>query len=332
MKSYDKIKLAKENLNLAMALLTAAQEGVITKSIITKYIHPSEILNVKWGPLQVADNTNLIRKLNNLVRSSFAFSATTTYKILSVLFPENPLEETNPYKRNILCTIKLIHDALDEDMITPTWYCPTEYQQIFDIGTIEFVLDATNLNGKSMTWNDLGGLGKYLNLITCCEELAYSCNELNDLNIDYSLQQKDLLHTHIDKFDAITDELAPHLSSQQRTSTQTHILNLDKNTRDTPIFASLDPKQFPLVDPESAVTFVSTQMVTNPDNMVLAKELYSSYTTWCELECIKPLTQRSFGMQLTNMGFSRKRRGKGHHWWTGLKLDDNQTSNFSNTI
>ena len=332
MKSYDKIKLAKENLNLAMALLTAAQEGVITKSIITKYIHPSEILNVKWGPLQVADNTNLIRKLNNLVRSSFAFSATTAYKILSVLYPENPLEETDPYKRNILCAIKIIHDALDEEMITPTWYCPTEYQQIFDIGTIEFVLDATNLNGKSMTWNDLGGLGKYLNLITCCEELAYSCNELNHLNLDYSLQKKNFLHTHTDKFDAITDELAPHPSSQQRTSTQTHILNLDKNTRDTPIFASLDPKQFPSVDPESAVTFVSTQMVTNPDNMVLAKELYSSYTTWCELECIKPLTQRSFGMQLTNMGFSRKRRGKGHHWWTGLKLDDNQAFNFSNTI
>ena len=247
-------------------------------------------------------------------------------------FPENPLEETDPYKRNILCTIKLIHDALDEDMITPTWHCPTEYQRIFDIGTIEFVLDATNLNGKSMTWNDLGGLGKYLNLITCCEELAYSCNELNDLNIDYSLQQNDFLHTHTDKFDAITDELAPHPSSQQQTSTQTHIMDLEKNTRDTPIFASLDPKQFPSVDPESAVTFVSTQMVTNPDNMVLAKELYSSYITWCELECIKPLTQRSFGMQLTNMGFSRKRRGKGHHWWTGLKLDDNQAFNFSNTI
>ena len=332
MKSYDKIKLAKENLNLAMALLTAAQEGVITKSIITKYIYPSEILNTKWGPLQVADNTNLIRKLNNLVRSSFAFSATTTYKILSVLFPEIPLEETDPYKRNILCTIKLIHDALDGDMITPTWHCPTEYQQKFGIDTIEFVLDATNLHGKSMTWDDLGGLGKYLNLITCCEELAYSCNERNDLNIDYSLQQNNPLNIYTDQFDAITDGLAPHPSNQQQTATQTHIMNPEKNTRDTPLFASLDPKQFPSVDPESAVTFVSTQMVTNPDNMVLAKELYSSYITWCELECIKPLTQRSFGIQLTNMGFSRKRRGKGHHWWTGLKLDDHQAFNFSHTI
>ena len=90
------------------------------------------------------------------------------------------------------------------------------------------------------------------------------------------MQQKNFLHTHTDKFDAITDELDPHPSSQQQTSTQTHILNLDKNTRDTPIFASLDPKQFPSVNPESAVTFVSTQMVTNPGNMVLAKELYSS--------------------------------------------------------
>ena len=311
-----------------MALLTAAQEGVITKSIITKYIYPSEVLNTKWSPLQVADNTNLIRKLNNLVRSSFAFSATTTYKILSVLFPEIPLQETDPYKRNILCTIKLIHDALDGDMITPTWNCPTEYQQIFDIDTIDFTLDATNLNGKSMTWDDLGGLGKYLNLITCCEELAYSCNEQNGLNIDGSLQQNNPLHIYTHEFDTITDGLAPHPSSQQ----QTHILNLEKNTRDTPIFASLDPKQFPSVNPESAVTFVSTQMVTNPDNMVLAKELYSSYITWCELECIKPLTQRSFGMQLTNMGFSRKRRGKGHHWWTGLKLDDNQAFNFSHNI
>jgi len=54
--------------------------------------------------------------------------------------------------------------------------------------------------------------------------------------------------------------------------------------------------------------------------MVLAKDVYLSYVKWCELECVKPLTQRSFGMQLTNMGFSRKRRGKGHHWWTGLTL------------
>ena len=59
MESYDKIKLAKENLNLAVALLTAAQEGVITKSIITKYIYPSATLNSKWSPLQVADNTHL---------------------------------------------------------------------------------------------------------------------------------------------------------------------------------------------------------------------------------------------------------------------------------
>ena len=32
------------------------------------------------------------------------------------------------------------------------------------------------------------------------------------------------------------------------------------------------------------------------------------------------VSQRSFGMQLTAMGFQRRRRGRGKHWWDGIKL------------
>ena len=314
MESYDKIKLAKENLNLAVALLTAAQEGVITKSIITKYIYPSATLNSKWSPLQVADNTHLVRELNNQVRAAFAFSAITTHKILSFLFSSNPLEETDSFRRNILCSIKLICDAFNLDMIIPTWKYSTQYKQEFRVDAIDFVLDATNLNEKPMTWDDFGGLGKYSDLITCCEELAYGWKETVTYKSDYYLQQNKQSYADIDQHQSMGLGFTPNLS------TTTQVLNLEEHPKATHIFASLDPNQFPCVDPQSASTFISTQMVTNQGNMVLAKDLYISYVNWCEFECIKPLTQRSFGMQLTSMGFSRKRRGKGHHWWTGLKL------------
>ena len=314
MESYEKIKLSKGNLNLAVALLTAAHEGVITKSIITKYIYPSATRNSKWSPLQVADNTHLVRELNNQVRAAFAFSAITTHKILSFLFSSNPLEETDSYRRNILCAIKLISNAFDIDMIIPTWKCSTKYQQEFRVDDIDFVLDARNLNERPMTWDDFGGLGKYADLITCCEELAYGWKEPDTYPSDYCLQQNNQSYADITQHQDTGLGLASNLS------TTTQVLNLEGHPKATHILNSLDPSQFPSVDPKSAANFVSTQMVTNQADMVLAKDAYLSYVKWCELECVKPLTQRSFGMQLTNMGFSRKRRGKGHHWWTGLTL------------
>ena len=66
--------------------------------------------------------------------------------------------------------------------------------------------------------------------------------------------------------------------------------------------------------------FVAARCLVGGDSMVIAKELYLAYLAWCQETGKEPLPQRSFGIQLTQQGFLRKRRGKGRHWWTGVGL------------
>ncbi|MCH8351854.1 MAG: hypothetical protein IIB29_16510, partial [Chloroflexi bacterium] len=41
---------------------------------------------------------------------------------------------------------------------------------------------------------------------------------------------------------------------------------------------------------------------------------------WCRETGQTALVQRSFGMRLTQLGFTRRRRGRGRHWWQGIAL------------
>ncbi len=66
--------------------------------------------------------------------------------------------------------------------------------------------------------------------------------------------------------------------------------------------------------------FVTARCRVGGSAMVIAKELYDAYLAWCRETGQAPLPQRSFGMQLTEQGFQRRRRGKGRHWWTGVGL------------
>jgi hypothetical protein len=52
----------------------------------------------------------------------------------------------------------------------------------------------------------------------------------------------------------------------------------------------------------------------------LAKDLYAGFQDWCRETGQDDVSQRSFGMQLTAMGFQRRRRGRGKHWWDGIRL------------
>ncbi len=71
---------------------------------------------------------------------------------------------------------------------------------------------------------------------------------------------------------------------------------------------------------DSAAAFVSACGVVAPDAMIIASELYNVFLIWCQETGREPLSQRSFGMRLTGLGFDRKRRGRGRHWWIGLGL------------
>ena len=71
---------------------------------------------------------------------------------------------------------------------------------------------------------------------------------------------------------------------------------------------------------EPVATFIQDKCVVDPDGHAMAKELYDQYLEWCRASEQEPLVQRNFGIQLTKLGLVRKRRGRGRHWWRGVKL------------
>ena len=180
MESYLRIKLVQENLALAISLWAAAQRGVITAGLIPGR---SEILTgsgqiVKVStPLQLGDNTNLVRSLNNQIRGSLALSASNTHLVLSNVYANSPLEEGESDLRAARCSLYLIHHTLSHDMIRPVWRCPVEYRQRFEVSSVGFIFDATHLDGKEVFWDDFGGLPKYLDLLEYCKLRVASSTE-----------------------------------------------------------------------------------------------------------------------------------------------------------
>ncbi|MFB3119013.1 MAG: hypothetical protein ACE1Y2_00630, partial [Stenotrophomonas maltophilia] len=177
MESYLRIKLVQENLALAISLWAAAQRGFITAAFIPGR---SEILTGSGQivevstPLQLGDNTNLVRCVNNQIRGNFALSAINTHLVLSNLYANSPLEEAEPDLRAARCSLFLLHHTFSHDMMTPTWRCPVIYRQRFAVSSIGFVLDATDLDGKEVFWNDFGGLPRYLDLLEYCKQQVAS--------------------------------------------------------------------------------------------------------------------------------------------------------------
>ena len=66
--------------------------------------------------------------------------------------------------------------------------------------------------------------------------------------------------------------------------------------------------------------FIESRCVAGPDAQTTAAELYTAYTDWCRESGREALSQRSFGMRLTALGFHRRRRARGRHWWQGIRV------------
>ena len=358
MDSYLRIKWVQENLALAISLWAAAEQGFITSGFIpgrSTILRASGRTVEVSTPLQLGDNTNLIRCLNNQIRGNFALSAINTHLILSDAYASSPLEEAEPDLRAARCSLYLLHHTLSQDMITPVWRCPVEYRQRFEVSSVGFVLDATHLDGKEVFWKDLGGLSTYLDLLGYCKQGVASLPE--SPSSAFSLPLESLPETS--PLEAIPATANPRTITvpaiaDPRTTTVPAIA--DPRTATVPAVA--DPRapvpvlagatvaaepilaapiggerplpiekllpqstsSVPSPTSDSASVFVSACGVVDPEAMVLANELYNVYLTWCEETGREPLSQRSFGMRLTGLGFERKRRGRGRHWWIGLGL------------
>ncbi len=75
----------------------------------------------------------------------------------------------------------------------------------------------------------------------------------------------------------------------------------------------------PKIGDKPLSAFLEAKYVFDPESYTIAKDLYSQYLSWCQDAGQESLVQRSFGIRLTQLGFVRKRRGRGRHWWKGLQ-------------
>ena len=76
--------------------------------------------------------------------------------------------------------------------------------------------------------------------------------------------------------------------------------------------------------------FLDEACVINPMAKARASDLYKSYTAWCEENGERALSQRSFGMRLTERGF-RREVSNSVRWWYGLGLLQGDTNSTYST-
>ena len=99
------------------------------------------------------------------VRAAFALAASQAHRSLEHAFGGSPINEPDPELRAARCIAYLVGRAVDRNLLAPVWDCPARYRGTFEIPTISLVLDASNLDGHPLSWEDLGGLEKCLALL-----------------------------------------------------------------------------------------------------------------------------------------------------------------------
>ena len=76
---------------------------------------------------------------------------------------------------------------------------------------------------------------------------------------------------------------------------------------------------------QSVERFISQCCTVASGESTTARDLYISYLRWCDDNREHALLQRNFGMQLTRLGYLRRRRSGGRHWWQGIGLEGQET-------
>ena len=274
------ISMVRENLALAIAVWTAVKKGLITtahlptgRAAVTS--DAGRVVEI-FNPLELHGEGDLIRGATNQVRAAFAFSVLQTHRTLESVYDGPPLQDPNQDRKAARCAIYLLNNSMRRGMLTPTWSCPLGFRRNFKVASISFALDASELDGKTVYWDDFGGLEKYLEL------LAYLAEQAKEP----------------------PPKTAPRSRGQEAQETRSI-------RQDFMEAASAS-------DPVSQ--FIGARCMIGPEAQTIAGGLYDEYLNWCQETGQETLGQRSFGMQLTKLGFTRRRRGRGRHWWQGIGL------------
>ena len=274
------ISMVRENLALAIGVWTAVKKGLITtahlptgRSAVTS--DSGRVVEI-FNPLELHGEEDLFRGATNQVRAAFAFSVLQAHRTLESVYDGPPLQDPDQDRKAARCAIYLLNNSMRRRMLTPTWSCPLGFRRSFKVGSISFSLDASELDGKTVFWDDFGGLEKYLEL------LAYLAEQAKQ----------------------------PLSKSASRPRTQ-----------EAPDVNSIRREFMEAASPSDPVSqFIGAKCMVGHDSQTIAGGLYDEYVQWCQDTGQDALGQRSFGMQLTRLGFTRRRRGRGRHWWQGIGL------------
>ena len=284
LKPSFEIRMVKENLDLAVALMQAVEKEKVTARQLFRD-GPEDMFVAFSVDNDGPDQHELSRRAANQARAAFALAVIQTQRSLNRVFDANPLDEENPDLQAARCVMFLLNNTVFSNLFTPVWDCPPRYRRRFEVRPINLLMDAAQLHGKGLSWDHVGGLAQFIDL------LVYLANWVEDIG---ATQSEDDLYRYIAPEVLVEAELEPKI-----------------------ITSSLSPAQ----NVESPVNiFVSDQCDVNENNLVLARDLYTRFKEWCQERGLDDVSQRSFGMQLTAMGFQRRRRGRGKHWWDGIKL------------
>ncbi len=281
-KPFYEIRMVKENLDLSMALLQAVQEEKVTAKQLFRD-GPEDMIVAFAVDSNSPDQMELTRRAANQTRAAFALSVVQTQRSLDRVFPYAPIDEKQPDLQAARCVMFLLNNTILPNLFTPVWNCPPEYRRRFEVRPINLLMDAAGLHGKGLSWDHVGGLPQYLDL------LEYFADWIEDL-------------PEIDEpgFAAPTDlwENAP---------------------ASEPEVVLANPAPAEKIDGPVA-RFIVERCDLGSQNLSLAKDLYAGFQEWCRETGQDDVSQRSFGMQLTTMGLQRRRRGRGKHWWDGIRL------------
>ena len=108
----------------------------------------------------------------NQMRAAFALSALQAQRSLEDAFPGDPIREEWPELRAARSAMYLIGLAVNRSILQPIWECPPAYRRTFHIRRFGFTLNATALEGRVLSWDDFGGLERYLQLLDYCATSA----------------------------------------------------------------------------------------------------------------------------------------------------------------
>ena len=308
-----------------MAFYAASHRGLITPALVpaSTEVYPPDGQPVDASvPLEMSDQSSLLRCAGNQVRAAFALCALQTQRELDGVSADEPLDEPDLSFRAVRAVCFVVGLALDRELLNPTWVVPIEYRQRFDCPALGLTLDPSAWNGREMRWEHLGGLPAYLDLILfasyCVDGMAVA-DAASIAKGDYtSLQELDPagLHTAdpiVPGYGSGSGRLRPTGPAASGPDPGSGGIAPDKPPEPAITIASQASECGPIED------FVADVCSTGAEAMSLAGELYTSYARWCLDQGYLAHSQRKFGLELRARGYERKRRGKGRHWWIGVE-------------